>query len=94
MELAEIKAMLTAVLEGQQLLAAKLDATNTRLENGLDQTNARLGSVEGKVDSLTTEVAAIKDQLQDVSLMVRFLADKFGGLEADVAVLKLKQKAQ
>lgn len=104
----ELRGILTALLEGQQFLIARMEAhaaeSNTRVEALSLDTSARFEALSGRMDAhaadtnvrldlLTADMAAVKAQLGDVHNRLRYLAHKTAELEQDLFVVKEKQGA-
>lgn len=71
----ETKAILDALRESRQILEAKLQAMDTKL------------------DAVAADVTAVKEQLADMGARDRYLTQKTGELEAELFVVKRRQKA-
>lgn len=85
-KLDETKAILNAILEGQQAIGAKLEAMDLRLarvEGHVGEMDKRLGRVEAHVAQNT-------EDLGDVLSSVKYLVHKAGEHERDIYVLKSK----
>lgn len=78
----ETKAILDALLESRKHLEAKLEAMDTKLE-----------AMGTKVEAIATDVMTIKEQVADMSARDQFLTQKTGELEAELFVVKRRQKA-
>lgn len=82
----ETTAILNAILEGQQVTHAKLDAMELRLarvEGHVAEMDKRLARVE-------TYGAETKEQLADVLSTEKYLVHKAGEHERDIYVLKAR----
>lgn len=79
---AELEAILNALLESRKILEAKLDAVDTRLE-----------AIGTRLEAVAVDVAAIKEQIGDMNARDQYFMQKTGELEAELFVLKQRQKA-
>ncbi|HLO04939.1 MAG TPA: hypothetical protein VK191_17665 [Symbiobacteriaceae bacterium] len=78
----ELKLLLDALLEGQKVLSAKLDAVDSRLSTS-----------EAKLDAVATDVATIKGQLIQLNSRDEFALHRLIEVEADVHDLKKKSQS-
>ena len=99
----ESQAILDALLENRKIAEARLDRLDSRLDridsrldgmdSRLDGIDSRLSAVETKLDAVAVDVAAIKEQLVDMTARDEYLTRKTSELEADLYVVKRRQKA-
>lgn len=86
----EVREMLTAILEGQQVLTARMTALQVEVTEFKTEMYAFRDETKERFDVLTADVNEIKNQVVEMNLGMRFLTHKTGELEKDVYVLKAK----
>jgi len=79
---AETNAILSALMESRKLLESKLEALDNKVE-----------AMNDKLESVAADVAAMKEHLADMSARDQYLMQKTGELEAELFVVKRRQKA-
>lgn len=72
----EVKGMLQSLLEGQQMIAARLD----RVEKRLDRLEANQEGMEKRLSA----------QIRDIDISVDFVAGELGQHKKDIQLLKAK----
>ncbi|MFD1395996.1 hypothetical protein ACFQ49_15310 [Kroppenstedtia eburnea] len=79
----EVKGMLQSLLEGQQMIAARLD----RVEKRLDGVESLLDRLEANQEGMEKRLSA---QIRDIDISVDFVAGELGQHKKDIQLLKAK----
>jgi chromosome segregation ATPase len=85
----ETKAILDALLESRKIVEAKLETMDTKLGT----MDTKLGTMDTKLGTMATDIAEIKERLTDMETIDRHLLHKTAELEADLTLVKRRQKA-
>ncbi len=79
---AEDKEILRALLAGQQALVATVQGIEARLDR-----------IEATLERVVIDVGVIKEQLKDLEAVDRFMMHRSAEIEAELEVIKRRQKA-